>query len=64
MENFEFKECTNCGYPITTEGYVFRQGEHYACSELCRDLVCIEIYDTTWEEEYDEDGDSYYTCWD
>ena len=43
------------------DGYVFRGGEQYACDEICRDTICKDVYQTTWEYEYDDEGDSYWT---
>ena len=57
----DFRECSNCGSRNFSEEYVFRGGENYACCEVCRDSICEKVYNTTWEEEYTEDGDSYYT---
>jgi hypothetical protein len=61
--NDDYRYCDNCGDWNFTEGYVFRGGEAHACCDECRDAVCKNVYNTTWEEEYDEDGDSYYTEW-
>jgi hypothetical protein len=61
--NDDYRYCDNCGDCNFTEGYVFRGGEAHACCDECRDAVCKNVYNTTWEEEYDEDGDSYYTEW-
>lgn len=58
------KECDNCGRQIEKSGYVFRGGENYACCDVCRDSICEKEYNTTWDEEYTEDGDSYYTEFD
>ena len=62
-QNDDYRYCDNCGEWNFTDGYVFRGGESHACCDECRDAVCKNVYNTTWEEEYDEDGDSYYTEW-
>jgi hypothetical protein len=62
-QNDGYRYCDNCGDWNFTEGYVFRGGEAHACCDECRDAVCKNVYNTTWEEEYDDDGDSYYTEW-
>ena len=62
-QNDNYRYCDNCGEWNFTEGYVFRGGEAHACCDECRDAVCKNVYNTTWEEEYDDDGDSYYTEW-
>jgi hypothetical protein len=41
------------------DGYVFRSGEEYACSDDCRDAICRDKYKTTWVEEHNEE--SYFT---
>jgi hypothetical protein len=41
------------------DGYVFRDGENYACSDDCRDAICRDDYQTTWIEEHGDE--SYFT---
>jgi len=63
MNTENSRRCDHCNNTLQIEGYVFRGGEAYACSDKCRDHVCADKYNTTWDEEYDDDGDSYYTEW-
>ena len=50
-------------------GYVFADGERYACDYECRDTIARDVYGTTWEDLVGEDdnrvlgGEFYYTEW-
>lgn len=64
------RTCSNCGTP-STNVYVFNQGEHYACSDECRDNISEKVYESSWFhlsndlceylEEYVTNDDFYYT---
>jgi hypothetical protein len=64
------RTCSKCGTP-SHNVYVFDQGEHYACSDECRDIISEEVYQSTWfhlshdlceyYEEYVTNEDFYYT---
>jgi len=64
------RTCSKCGTP-SHNVYVFDQGEHYACSDECRDIISEEVYQSTWfhlshdlceyYEEYVTNDDFYYT---
>lgn len=56
--DIKMRTCTKCGSSMD-DGYVFRSGEEYACSDDCRDAICRDRYKTTWVEEHDEE--SYFT---
>jgi hypothetical protein len=56
--DIKMRTCTKCGSSME-DGYVFRSGEEYACSDDCRDAICRDNYKTTWVEECDDD--SYFT---
>lgn len=56
--DIKMRTCTKCGSSME-DGYVFRSGEEYACSDDCRDAICRDKYKTTWVEECDEE--SYFT---
>ena len=56
--DIKMRTCTKCGSSME-DGYVFRSGEEYACSDDCRDAICRDKYKTTWVEECDDD--SYFT---
>lgn len=50
--------CKKCGQPMT-EGFVFRGGEFYYCSEKC-------LYQDMTEQEYEEayeNDEAYWTTW-
>jgi len=64
------RTCSHCGTP-SHNVYVFDQGEHYACSDKCRDIISEEVYESSWfnlsndlceyYEEYVTNEDFYYT---
>jgi len=63
------RKCSCCG-DYATQVYVFNQGDYYACSSTCRDVIAKDIYHDTWEylsTDINEDGDEvtndefYYT---
>jgi hypothetical protein len=56
--DIKMRSCTKCGSSME-DGYVFRSGEEYACSDDCRDAICRDKYKTTWVEEHNEE--SYFT---
>ena len=56
--DIKMRTCTKCGSSME-DGYVFRGGEEYACSDDCRDAICRDNYKTTWVEECDDE--SYFT---
>lgn len=59
------RKCSRCNTGMY-EGYVFADGEHYACSEQCRDAICHNEYDSiSWEQlAKDEDVSPFYwTQW-
>lgn len=56
--DIKMRTCSKCGSSME-DGYVFRSGEEYACSDDCRDAICRDKYKTTWVEECDDD--SYFT---
>lgn len=63
MEIYEdIRRCSICNAPMI-DGYCFEDGFQYGCNDKCRDQICDEFYNTTWEELYSDEGDSYYTEW-
>ena len=56
--DIKMRSCTKCNASMN-DGYVFRDGENYACSDDCRDAICKDDYDTTWVEEHGDE--SYFT---
>ena len=63
--------CHNCGDGMM-DGYCFASGDQYACSDEC--LTSLPAYGDNkgrygnwtmemWEDNYDDDGDSYWTDW-
>lgn len=56
--DIKMRTCSKCGSSME-DGYVFRGGEEYACSDDCRDAICRDNYKTTWVEECDDE--SYFT---
>lgn len=56
----EFRICDVCGDAFDA-GYYDGDGTgKYYC---CDDCLHTDYTDEEWEEQYDEDGDSYYTEW-
>lgn len=58
----ELRECSICNTPMI-EGYIFDGGAHYACNDRHRNIICFDYYNSTWEELYTDEGDSYFTNW-
>lgn len=58
---YNLRTCSHCETESNTI-YVFDQGEHYACSDECRDQISKEHYNSTWEELCIEHIDGEEVC--
>ena len=53
------RTCSACE-ELMVEGYTVGNGEYYYCSDKCLHTVYTP---EEWEENYNEEGDDYYTTW-
>lgn len=55
---YEVRLCTNCN-KVMLKGYCIGEGDHYACSDECLEMLKLKFSDY----DYKNIDDCYYTEW-